>query len=266
MPDSNEEVLNAAAQARFGLDLNGALRAATGLALDANGISKFLFGAKDLNANHAGMLSLLTGGVLLDGTSNSYIETSDKAALDLAGDMDIRVEFVYTSTTFANGVLLAKWTPGTQQSYQLFLIPVLTTQQLITSSTGANSVTNQLNAATGRAASLKATLDADNGASGRTARFFSASSLDGTYTELAGSPVTTAGVTTVFNSTSVLRLGAFGDGTGGFVGRIHRAELRSSIDGTVVANPDLRNVARGATSFVDGAGNTWNVGSAAQVV
>lgn len=267
MPDTNEEVLQDAAKDRYGLDLNGALRFATGLNLDAHGISKFLYGDDDINANGAGLLALLDGGVLLDGSTNSYIETSDKVALDLAGDMDIRVEYTVTGSILTAQSLLAKWTPAAQQSYRLALIPALALNQLITSSTGANSVVNQNNdAGAGRRyLAIRATLDADNGAAGRTARFYTAANLDGPWVESAGSPVTTAGVTTVFNSTAVLRLGATGAGAEGFGGIIHRAELRSSIDGTVVANPDLRNVAVGATSFVDAAGNTWNVGSAARV-
>jgi hypothetical protein len=260
------ERLNAAAQARYGLDVNGGMRVATGLALDLNGVSKFLW-QTDWNQNFDGLLALLSGGVLFDGTANSYIETSDKAALDIVGDIDIRVEFMYWTPTLGNAALVAKWTPAAQQSYLLLNVPAFSALQLHTSSTGANDLNNQLGSVPFiRYAAIRATLDVDNGAAGRTARFYSAPNLDGPFVEMSGSPVTTAGVTTIFNSTAVLRLGALGDGSNPFNGRIHRAEIRNGIDGTVVANPDLRNVAVGATSFVDGAGNTWNVGSAAKVV
>lgn len=268
MPDANLEVLNAAAQARFGLDLNGALRAATGLALDANGISQLLFGNSDLNANRDGMLALLGGGLLLDGTSTSYAETADVAALDIPGDIDMRAEIVSTSNTLGAMNLISKWTPAAQQSYRMALVPLFSLLSLTTSSTGANSVDNSLAVLAGapRSRAWRTTLDADNGASGRTARFYSAATLDGPWVEASGSPVITGAVTTLFNSTSVLRLGALGNGTEVFTGRIHRVEVRNGIDGTVVANPDFRNLAPGATGFTDGAGRTWSLGANARVV
>lgn len=264
MPDASLERLQAAAQARHKLDLNGALRAATGLALDANGISQFLF-KSDINQNRDGLLAVLGGGLMMDGTANSYAETADAVALDIAGDIDMRVEFAFTGG-IGTASLISKWTPAAQQSYRMQLVPLFTLMNIQTSSTGANTVNNQ-NAWNGvRVGALRTTLDVDNGAAGRTARFYAASSLDGPWVELAGSPVITAGVTTVFNSTAVLRLGANGDGTDPFFGRIHRAELRNGIDGTVVANPDFRNLAPGTTTFADGAGRTWNVGAGARVV
>ena len=268
MPDSNREILNAAAQARFGLDLNGALRAATGLPYDANGISKFLFGG-DINKNHDGMLSLLRGGLLLDGTATSFAETPDVAALDILGDIDIRAEFVLTGLVLGAQNLLAKWTPAAQQSYRMALVPLFSFVSLTTSSTGANSVDNSLAAfvgAEGRYGARRVTLDVDNGAAGRTARFYSAPSLDGPWTEQAGSPLITGVVTSIFNSSSVLRLGALGNGTEVFSGRIHRVEIRNGIDGTVVANPDFRNLTAGTTGFTDGAGRVWSLGAGARVV
>ena len=266
MPDSNLEVLQDAAQTRFGLDLNGALRVATGLDLDANGISEALFGS-EINQNLDGLLAVLGGGLLLDGTTNSYAETADNVALDILGDIEITVEYSATSSLLSTQNLLAKWTPAAQQSYRLALLPLFDLAQIHTSTTGANTVTQQLAIPRlPKSRALRVTLDVDNGAAGRTARFFTALSLDGPFTEVSGSPVITAGVTTIFNSTGVLRLGALGNGTEAFVGRIHRAELRNGIGGTVVANPDFRNLAQGTTNFTDGAGRNWTLGSTAQVV
>ena len=146
-------------------------------------------------------------------------------------------------------------------------MPAFSQFHLSTSSTGANTVANTLTTATaGLVTAYRATLDVDNLAAGRTARYYPGPSLGGPWTELPSSPVITAGVTTIFNSTSVMRLGTLGNGTQGFIGRIHRAEVRSGIDGAVVANPDFRSLAVGTTNFVDGAGRTWNLGSAARVV
>lgn len=265
MVDTNAEVLQAASQARHHLDYNGGLRRSTGLNMDAQGISKYLF-ASEGNQAGASLAALVgQGGLLLDGTANSYAETTDKAALDILGDIDIRVETIqYVIGGFMT--LLSKWTPAAQQSYQFTIVPAFTQMHLTTSSTGANSVANQgVISVQGFPVAFRGTLDVDNGSAGRTARYYSAATLDGPWVEMSGSPVTTAGVTAIFNSTSVMRLGTLGNGTQGFVGRIHRAEVRNGIDGAVVANPDFRNLAPGTTSFADAAGNTWNLGSAARV-
>lgn len=51
-----------------------------------------------------------------------------------------------------------------------------------------------------------------------------------------------------------------------YSGDIVRLIVRDGLDGTLIANPDASQVTPGATSFVDGAGNTWTGGAAAEVV
>jgi hypothetical protein len=265
MPYGGLEALQAQSWARHRVDVNRGMRISTGIDLDLNGISKFLFGS-DVGANFANLLRMFEGALLLSGGANSYAETTDKVALDIAGDIDFRVEFMSTFSLLQSA-LWSKWSPTTQQSYQLILVPALGLAQLSTSSTGANALTSQLSTAgMSRLGAFRATLDVDNGAAGRTARFYTASTLAGPWVEMAGSPIITAGVTTIFNSTAVLRLGAHADNSQPFIGRISRAELRNGIDGTVVANPDFRNLAKGTTSFADAAGNTWTIGAGAQVI
>jgi hypothetical protein len=263
MVDASLEKLQAASQARYKLDLNGGLRRATGLNLDANGISQRLFGT-DLNQNLEGLLAVLGGGLLLDGSSTSYAETPDVAALDILGDIEVSVEYAMTNVVVFN-TIISKWVPTAQRSWLWQLVPIFASQGFNTSSTGANSVDQQISLAQYQRA-LKVTLDVDNGSAGRTARWYTGPSLDGPWTEQADSPVITAGTTTIFNSTAPLRIGTLGDGTNGFIGRIHRAEVRNGIGGTVVANPDFRNLAAGTTSFNDAAGRAWTLGANARVV
>lgn len=267
MVDTNLEHLQADSQRRFRLDYNGGLRVATGLNMDANGIARQLFGQDDLNANNEGIDALVQGGLLLDGTATSYAETADAVALDIVGDIDIRVEAVRTTSQFLTMTLLSKWTPAAQQSYRFSIFPFLGVLLLHTSTTGANQIPNQGPAFSAEPyAAFRGTLDVNNGAAGRTARFYTGPNLDGPWTEMAGSPIITAAVTTIFSSTSVMRLGGLGNGTEMFEGRIHRAQVRNGIDGAIVANPDFRNLAVGTTSFVDSAGLTWNLGAGARVV
>jgi hypothetical protein len=127
----------------------------------------------------------------------------------------------------------------------------------------SNSVTTT--AAPGLAAgsehTIRATLDVDNGAAGKTWQFF----VDGTLFETA-SP---GGTTSIFNSTQPLTVGVFAGAD--WQGYIRSAKLRASIGGTEVANPDFSIQTVGDTSFDDAVGRTWivtglirpNVGKAA---
>lgn len=64
MPDTNPEKLQLLARQRWGMDLNGALRMATGINMDANGISRYLTG-QDFNS----------GGPLTDSLEEILSET-----------------------------------------------------------------------------------------------------------------------------------------------------------------------------------------------
>lgn len=262
--DANTEVLQAAAQATFGLDLNGALRAATGLRLDANGICKRLWG-KEFNEAFDEMLALVSShGLVLPGTTGAYASTPDVAALDIVGDIDLRVEFT-RNVAVDNGTLLSKWTGAANQSYRLRAAVFASTLiSLDWSSTGANALGAAVSAARNPGA-YRATLDVDNGAAGWTATLYTASSLDGPWTQI--DQQVQAGVTSIFSGAAPLAVGASDAGASlPFYGRITRAEVRSGINGTVVANPDFRNLAPGTTSFADGTGKTWTVHGTARVV
>jgi hypothetical protein len=108
---------------------------------------------------------------------------------------------------------------------------------------------------------IRVTLDVDNGAAGRTATFYTSDTISGTWTQL-GDPVVQAGTTAIFNGTTALESRAY---TGAGPADVYALEVRSGIGGTVVANPVFTGQANGATSFTDGAGNTWTVQGAAQL-
>ena len=112
---------------------------------------------------------------------------------------------------------------------------------------------------------VRATLDVDNGAAGWTTTFYTADSMSGTWTQL-GSQVTEAGVTSIFSGTAALRLGSIADVSfDEAIGRVHAAQVRSGIGGTVVANPDFTAQTSGATSFADSAGLTWSTAGNASI-
>ncbi|MDX2623859.1 hypothetical protein PV356_30850 [Streptomyces sp. WI03-5b] len=201
----------------------------------------------------------------LDGTTAAYARTPDVSALDITGDLDIRAEA--TTDWYATSVqtLIGKWVSATaQRSYLLRLEAGLLT--LNWSPNGAAFLfAQQVLPAMPRRAAVRATLDVDNGASGWTATFYWAETMAGPWVQI-GLPVTVAGVTNVYAGTAPLEVAPVqGTGWAPVRGRVHRAEVRAGIAGTVVASPDMRALAEGTTSWADSAGRTWTVSAGAKV-
>ncbi|MEU0084889.1 hypothetical protein [Streptomyces sp. NPDC006274] len=217
-------------------------------------------------------LPAATPYLLLDGDTDTKATTPDTAALDITGDLDIRIDI--TPTTW--GIfreLAAKYDAitGDQRSW-FFQITSEGELYLRWSPDGTftNAITirstQTLPSSVGVRLALRATLDVDNGSGGNTVTFYTAPTIAGPWTQL-GDPVITAGTTSVHAGTAELELGA-ADGITNlpFVGRVHAFELRNGIGGTVVANPDFTTQTPGATSFVDGAGRTWTLEGTAELI
>lgn len=214
-------------------------------------------------------LSLRAGSPALDlpGSVGDHTSTPDNAALDIVGDIDVRLDATLSNWmdatdgldtvemigkfTFAGGG--RSWVLGTRFNRLYFEWSADGTATFAASSTADVPLP-----ASGRMA-VRVTMDVDNGASGRTITFFTAPTMAGPWTQL-GSTVVQSGTTSIFNSTTVVKIGDATDTA--FtrpVGRVHKAEIRNGINGTLVANPDFTAQTVGATSFVDGAGRTWTV-------
>ena len=227
--------------------------------------------AFDLSANGVGdwfTLDSPTKGVLADdsvvpyvylpGVASNFLSVPDEAALDITGDIDIRVR-----------VALDDWTPAalqqlinkyvTSQSYAL----VIDTAGKITlywSTTGADVLSATSTVVTGVTDGsvkwVRATLDVDNGAAGKDAKFYL--SDDGvTWTQL-GSTVTTAGTTSVFAGTSGVGIASAAGSP--ITGKFYRAIVKNGIDGPSVLDIDTSVISTGAaTSFNALTGQTVTV-------
>lgn len=109
---------------------------------------------------------------------------------------------------------------------------------------------------------LRATLDVNNGAGGHTVSFYIATEYNTQWTLLG--TVTTAGTTTVRAAPDTrFTVGSnFSQlpytGVTSLV--IHSAEYRTSIGGTVAANPIFEELPTGTTDFTDDAGAVWTRG------
>lgn len=216
------------------------------------------------------------GELALPALEGAYASTPDTAALDITGDIDIRL-----------GIEPATWRPGllnvlaakyfSTDGNRSWVVYRLAdgTLRLRWSSDGITtttvSSTEVVPADAGRIV-VRVTLDVDNGAAGNDVTFYIADTIAGPWTQL-GTTVTTAGTTSLASTSQEVTIGA---GSGGDVvfsdgerysGAMFAFELRSGIGGTVVTDPDFTVLDADTTSFTDAAGRTWTLqGDAAIVV
>lgn len=219
---------------------------------------------KRVSADRSSIAAAFGGsiGLSLSGAGSSFAYTPDHATLDITGtsDLDVRAEVAATDwTPSANQSLISKYiTTGNQRSYRLRL-NAAGTLELIWSANGSATLSATSTAApsvsNGATLAVRATLDVDNGASGNTVTFYTATSIDGSWTQL-GSAVTQAGVTSIFSSTAQLEAGSVANGSELFQGTIYAVEVRSGIGGTVVSGMDF-------TTHVDSTDKKWTLNGSA---
>lgn len=227
----------------------------------------------------------------LDGSSVAEVFTADHASLDIAGDIDVRVDARMptwqppgqtTASVVLGQVLIGKWTATSNQRSWVLCAPLgdlifywtqLGTDVLGTSLKGS-IVTGATDILTpGRRLILRVTLDVDNGAGAYVVTFMYADPMaggtidNGPWTTIQSE--TGSSTTSIHSGTSLLRVGYSSDSAAQaarLVGHVYRAQVRNGIGGTVVANPDFAAQPNGNTSFADSAGRTWNFDGTAQVV
>lgn len=207
--------------------------------------------------------------LVLNGTSPGRASTPDTAALDIVGDIDLRVHAALDDWTpaSASALMTKSTTTGSQVSWRFNVLTsgILRLAWSVDGSTvlSADS-TVAPTIADGSALWVRVTLDVNNGAAGRDITFYT--SADGsTWTQL-GAVVTQAGVTSIFSGTSAVVIGSRDSGTlDRMTGRVFSAEIRSGISGTIVASPNFRVQPSGTTSFADSTGKTWMVVSPALI-
>ena len=209
-------------------------------------------------------------GLLLPGDSGDYASTPDTAALDITGDIFVaayvRPEDI---TPGADSYIVSKFaTTGNQRSWRF----ILRTTGLLSfgwSPDGtADILVNSTSAPTWPAEgqAVAAELDVNDGAGNRIVRFLTGPTLAGPWTQL-GSPVVTAGVTSIFAGSAPVEVGAVNGGTSPLGGAIDAAEIRSgNRAGTIVADPNFAAQTGGAGSFTDDAGLLWTINGDAEIV
>lgn len=185
------------------------------------------------------------GGLYLPGIVGNYASTPDENALDIVGDIDVRIRVSMRRWTgTAAQTLLAKYGGSGSRSYRLDVAGngrlqfIWSVDGTAVSFFGADAERDMTGYPLDTPMWIRATLDVDNGASGRTGRVFT--STDGvTWTQI-GSDSTAAGVTSIFSSTQLLEVGStFAGASQPLAATVYAMELRDGIDGTVVAKPDF---------------------------
>ncbi|MGW1295164.1 hypothetical protein [Streptomyces sp. NPDC002533] len=201
----------------------------------------------------------------VDGSATSWARTPDTAALDITGDLDLRIEATCDWNAVQGQALLGKWNSTTnQRSYLLRIAAGNVAFNWSVAGTAGIFVQRPLPGLPRRAA-LRATMDVNNGAGGYTVTFYWATSMAGPWTQI-GDPATATPTTSIYAGTAPLEI-APQSVTGGppMRGIVHRAEVRNGINGTLAADFDARTKPAGTTGWTDSAGRTWTLGAAAAV-
>jgi hypothetical protein len=203
--------------------------------------------------------------VYLPGVAGNYLSVPDEAALDITGDIDIRVQVAMDDWTpsAAHTLLSKRESSGDQRSFTLSVRTngVLRLEWFV-SGTAASQVIKDSTIATGIADNsvkwIRATLDVDNGSSGNDV-IFSLSDDGIAWTQL-GSTVTTAGVTSIYSGTAPVTVGSVQTSVDMLAAKIYRAQILNGIDGTKVLDVDTSVITSGAaTSFTALTGQTVTI-------
>lgn len=195
--------------------------------------------------------------------------TPDTAALDITGDLDIRWEGEANWFSSETQFLIGKWGAAGNRSFYLIVragVLYLNTTSGGTTVDGGGFAT--LPAALPRHAAVRGTLDVDNGAGGFTLRLYWAPTLAGPWTQFSGDLTSSAPVS-IFSGTAPLSIAPEQTDVTpprrAVTGTVYKAEVRSGIDGTIVAAPDFTAQPVGTTSFTDSAGRAWTLAAGSAI-
>ncbi|MFZ3494629.1 hypothetical protein ACODT5_15620 [Streptomyces sp. 5.8] len=205
----------------------------------------------------------------MTGVSGDIVATPDHSSLDIVSDLDVAVEATAGWEWTVHQTLMGKWSAVDGNRSWIFRIqnglgvlawsPTGLSAAAITAGVDLPQLPHR--------AALRATLDVNNGSGGWTVTMYWANSLAGPW-NLVGT-TTGTGTTSIHSGTAPLEIAPTQVFTAGnrmpWRGRLHRAELRAGISGTLVASPDVRALTPGTTSWADSAGRTWTVAGEAAV-
>ncbi len=201
----------------------------------------------------------------LNGVAGNYASSPDSVAVSITGDIRIDADIQandYTPT--GNQVLVAKGTSVIAANLEYLL--QLNTGGTLTLywSTGAATLSATSTAAVSftdlARGSVQATLDVNDGSGNHVVKFYTGTTF-GTWSQL-GSTITTAGTTSIQNSTNAIAIGSFtGGASGNFNGLVYRARITNGYDGagTVQFDANFATFSKLATSGTESSSNAATV-------
>lgn len=209
--------------------------------------------------------------LLLDGSPTGIASTPDTAALDIVGDLDLRVEVVgdlYSGPITRNLIGKLDASGGPTYLLQLSTVGTLRLRWATGPAVYASYTLPLPPGGLPRRVALRAALDVDDGAGGWLVRMYWAPSLAGPWERFGAEFAPGVGTSSVYPSNEPLLIAPSTptSATPGvpFEGRIFGAEVRNS-SGTLVAAPDFSAQAPGTTSFADSTGKTWALAGSASI-
>lgn len=214
----------------------------------------------------------------LPGISGSFASTPDHTSLDIVGDIEVGIDVALDDwVPVANQTFVAKAAGGGVWAYHFGVRTngiIRLTWSADGTTTSAMDSTVAPTVTDGARLAVVVVFDVNNGASGRTARFYTAPSREGPWTQL-GTDRTTAGTASIFSSSQKLVIGTWSSETTEMLsGKVFAAWVRDGIGGglvdvpgkgTLVAGPSFIDEADGATSLIDSSGKTWSTLGGARI-
>ncbi|MFE6683922.1 carbohydrate binding domain-containing protein [Streptomyces sp. NPDC057729] len=204
----------------------------------------------------------------LDGAVTSYAQTPTTAALNIGGALDIRWEGIADWYAAGAQMLIGKWGAAGNRSYHMRIQDGGLYLHITADGTSGASTVRPLPSLPQRAA-LRATVIPNDGAGISQWSHYWAPTMDGPWTQIESTFATAA--LTPYASTAPLTIAPQQTDSGTavprypVVGRCYQAQVRSGINGQVVADPDFRPQAPGAVGLTDSAGRTWTLAGAAEI-
>ena len=193
----------------------------------------------------------------LPGTAGNYASTPDSAAVSITGDIDIRVKVAMDDWTPAAiaGLSDKRGAAGDRSWYWRLVTTGFMDFRWSVDGTAETVIgtTAAVGASDGQVLWMRVTLDVNNGAGGNDVKFYTSS--DGVIWTQLGATVTTAGVTSIFDSSAAWGIGDIN----AIAGKVYSAELRNGIDGPVVARFDASLMSPRQTSAQMPTGEVWTI-------
>jgi len=195
--------------------------------------------------------------------SNALVESI--SSLDITEDLDVRMDLHLKSTHPAgwNAVLVGRARNGGPYSWRLE-VQADRQVELFWSDNGVTgqTITSDLEVLPSSArATLRVTLDVDNGAGGHTARFYVGyEGVNGTFTQI-GPDVIGSGTTSINNAAADLIIGSPPEIAGLFAldANVYHLQVRDGIGGTPIVDADFTQQVSGVPAFVDDTGLAWTI-------